>query len=142
MGLFDQVAGMAGSFMGGAEGQEGGAVGGGLGAIAQMLQNQGGVGAVLGRFQESGLGHLAASWCGDGANAAVSPDQLQAVLGSGPIAEVAQKLGISPDEAASHISQMLPQVMDHLTPGGQPVEGGLGGLLGGLMGRFGGAQPA
>ncbi len=146
MGLFDQVAGMAGGLMGGGaqgEGAQGGEAAGGLGAIVQMLQNQGGVGAVLGKFQQSGLGGLASSWQGDGANAPVSPDEVQSVLGSGPIAEVAQKLGIDPQEAASHISQYLPQIMDHLTPGGQPAEGGaLGGLLGGLMSRFGGGRPA
>ena len=147
MGLFDQVVGMAGGLMGGGtqgEAGEGGAAGGGgIGAVVQMLQNQGGIGAVLGKFQESGLGGLAASWQGDGANAPVSADQVQDALGSGPIAEVAQKLGISPQDAASHISQYLPQIMDHLTPGGEPAEGGaLGGLLGGLMSRFGGGHPA
>lgn len=146
MGLFDQLAGMAGGMMGGdprGEGAAGGAAaGGGLGAIVQMLQNQGGVGAVLGKFEESGLGGVASSWRAEGANAPVSPDQVQAALGSGPIAEVAQKLRIDPGEAAAHISQYLPQIMDHLTPGGQPAEGGaLDGLLGGLMSRFGGPRP-
>ena len=121
----------------------GAGMGGIAGAIFQMVQNQGGVGAVLSKFHEQGLGGLASSWQGEGANAPVSPDQVQGALGSGAIAEIAGKLGMDPQQASGLVAQYLPQVMDHLTPGGQPAEGaGLAGMLGGLMSRFGGGgQP-
>lgn len=166
MGLFDQIAGMAGGLMGqGApggqpaegeapSGQPGGGAGlGGLGALGgagaggiagaifQMVQSQGGVGAILSKFHAQGMGDQAASWQGEGANAPVSPDQVQGVLGSGPIADIAGKLGIDPQQASGLVAQYLPHVMDHLTPGGQPAEGaGMAGMLGGLMSRFGGGE--
>ena len=166
MGLFDQIAGMAGGMMGGgaqggqgqqpAEGEApggqqgmglgamGGAGGGGIAAeIFSMVQSQGGVGAILSKFHANGMGEQAASWQGDGANASVSPDQVQSALGSGPISEIAGKLGVDPQQAAGMVSQYLPHVMDHLTPGGQPAEGaGMAGMLGGLMSRFGGGGEA
>ena len=161
MGLFDQIAGMAGGMMGGgaqggqpAEGEApagqpgmaalGGAGAGGIaGEIFQMVQSQGGVGAILSKFHANGMGDQAASWQGDGANAPVSPDQVQSALGSGPIAEIAGKLGMDPQQASGLVAQYLPHVMDHLTPGGQPAEGaGMAGMLGGLMSRFGGGAEA
>ena len=65
----------------------------------------------------------------------VSAEQIQAVLGSGPLAQFAEKLGVDPAEAASHISQLLPQVVDHLTPNGSIPDGALGALEG-LLDRF------
>ena len=122
----------------------GGAGAGGIaGEIFQMVQSQGGVGAILSKFHAQGMGDQAASWQGDGANAPVSPDQVQSALGSGPIAAIAGKLGMDPQQASGLVAQYLPHVMDHLTPGGQPAEGaGMAGMLGGLMSRFGGgAEP-
>ncbi len=51
--------------------------------------------------------------------------------------QVAGQLGVPPGEAAGHVAQFLPQIMDHLSPNGQaPVDGG-GGELQGLLARFG-----
>lgn len=153
MGLLDQIAGMAGGMMGqgggAAGGQPGegeapaGGAGGIAGAIFQMVQSQGGVGAILSKFHANGMGEQAASWQGDGANAPVSGDQVHSALGAGAISEIAGKLGMDPQQASGLVAQYLPQVMDHLTPGGQPAEGaGMAGMLGGLMSRFGGGGAA
>ena len=45
-------------------------------------------------------------------------DQIQQVLGSGPVQALAQKLGISPEQASSTLSQLLPTVVDKLSPNG------------------------
>ena len=104
-----------------------------------MLQSQpGGIGGVVQKFEQSGLGGVAQSWLGGGVNQAVSPGQVQDTLGSGAVGQVAGQLGVSPDEAAGHISQFLPMILDHLSPNGQvPAGGGLGELQG-LLSRFGG----
>jgi uncharacterized protein YidB (DUF937 family) len=84
----------------------------------------GGVSGVLEAFQKQGLGGVVNSWVGTGANQAVSPQQVQSALGSQQVQEVASKLGVSPQEANSHIAQWLPAVIDHLTPNGQVPAGG------------------
>ncbi len=135
MGLLDQVEGAAGGMLGG---QGGGAQGGALGAILQMVQNQpGGVGGLVSKFQGAGLGGVAQSWISGGQNQPVSPGQVQEALGPGPVGDLASRMGVSHEEAAGHLSQCLPQIMGHLSPGGQlPADGGAGGL-GGLLSKFG-----
>ena len=84
----------------------------------------GGVGGLLQAFQQQGLGGVVNSWVGTGANQAVSPEQVQSALGSDQVQEVASKLGVSPQDASSHIAQWLPAIIDHLTPNGQVPAGG------------------
>ncbi len=115
---------------GGAGAQAGGAAGG-LGAL-------GGLGGLLSAFEGAGLGQVAQSWISNGQNQAISPDQVQQALGNGQLQQLAQAAGISPTEAAGHLSDILPGLVDKLTPHGEATAapGGLdlGGLLGGLLG--------
>ena len=136
MGLLDQL-GSAGGMLGG-QGQAGGGQAGAMAAIVQMLQSRpGGIAGVLSSFEQGGLGAVAQSWIGGGQNQPVSPDQVSGALGPDAVGDVASRLGVSHEEAAGHLSQLLPQIMDHLSPGGQaPADGGMGGL-GGLMAKFG-----
>jgi uncharacterized protein YidB (DUF937 family) len=134
MGLFDtleQVAGIGGSTGSGSAQQ------GAIGAVIQMVQSQpGGITGVIQKFETAGLGGVAQSWLLPGANQTVSPDQVQSALGEGPVGQVAQQLGISQGQAAGHIAQFLPMIMDHLSPNGQsPAGGGLSELTG-LLSRF------
>ncbi|WP_395822840.1 YidB family protein [Collimonas sp.] len=110
--------------------------GGGADAAAGQAA---GTGGLLSAFEGAGLGSVVQSWIGNGQNQAISPDQVQQVLGGGHLQELAQAAGISPNEAASHLSEILPGLVDKLTPNGQVTEpaGGIGdlaGLLGGLLG--------
>src|SRR5262245_20791313 len=94
-----------------------GAVSGGgpAAAVGELLnQHEGGLGGLVQAFESQGLGGIAKSWISNGANLPVSAEQVQAVLGSGPVAAVAQKLGVDPQEAAGHIASLLPQLVDHL----------------------------
>ena len=70
-------------------------------------------------FHEKGLGGLAASWVGTGQNLPISADQLQHVLGSDQVKQLAAKAGISPDAAGAALTQLLPGLVDRLTPNGQ-----------------------
>ena len=148
MGLFDmieQAAGMGGQPAGaqptGAPG-EASSPQGAIGAVIQMVQSQpGGVGGVIQKFESAGLGGVAQSWLGGGANQAVSSGQVQDTLGQGAVGQVASALGVSQDQAAGHISQFLPLIMDHLSPNGQAPAGGGMGELQGLLSRFTGGQP-
>jgi uncharacterized protein YidB (DUF937 family) len=80
---------------------------------------QGGLGGLLNQFQQGGLGDIMKSWIGPGQNQPVSPNQLSSVLGPQIIQILAQKTGLSEQEITSHLSQILPNVVDKLTPNGR-----------------------
>jgi uncharacterized protein YidB (DUF937 family) len=74
---------------------------------------------VLAKFQQAGLGAEAQSWVGTGPNVGISGDQLENVLGSSAIGQLASQLGISNGQAGSALAQLLPEVINQLTPQGQ-----------------------
>ncbi len=147
MGLLDTVIGALGQGQGGGGGQGellnmvigmlgqgGGGVSGGSGGLGGI----GGLAGLVEKFHQGGLGEVANSWVGTGQNLPVSPDQLGGVLGNDTIAAMAGKLGLNQGDLLGQLSQMLPQVVDKLTPNGQlPQAGGAGGL-GDLAGMLGG----
>jgi len=101
--------------------------------------NGGGLAGLLQQFQAGGLGHLADSWVGKGQNLPISPEQIQSVLGSEWVRQMAAKVGIAPDALSGHLANVLPQLVDKVTPDGtvpdqNTVQQGLGGLLQGLLG--------
>ena len=114
MGMLD---GILGNLMGGAMGA--GAQQNSLMQIAlQILQQNGGIEGVLDKFRQGGYADQAASWQSTGQNLPISGAAIQEVLGSGTIGQIAQQLGLSHGDAAGGLAQMLPQVIDKLTPSG------------------------
>jgi uncharacterized protein YidB (DUF937 family) len=79
----------------------------------------GGLGGLLSQFQQKGLGDVMNSWIGSGQNQPISPNQLGSALGPQIIKILAQKSGLSEQEITSHLSQILPNVVDKLTPNGR-----------------------
>lgn len=137
MGLFDSVAGGLGQMLGGQQAQAGAGDNPMLQAVMGLLDNSGGLGGLLEKFQQGGLGSLAQSWVGTGANLPISAEQIQQVLGSGALGDIAAKLGMQPDQAAGALSQVLPDVVDKLTPGGQlPAEGDVMAAARQMLGKF------
>jgi uncharacterized protein YidB (DUF937 family) len=128
MGLFDSVAGaVLGKMMGDK---------GGMAQIALDMFNQnGGLGGILDKFKEGGLGEQAASWVGKGENMPISAEQLSSVLGSDAIAGMAAKFGISPETLSAQIAEHLPTVIDKMTPNGA-VEADSGNLLSTVLGML------
>ena len=128
MGLLDSLAG---AVLGKLSGQQGG-----MAQIALDMFNQnGGLSGVLDKFKAGGLGDAAASWVGKGENLPVSAEQISSVLGSGAIADMAAKFGISPETLSAQIAQHLPTVVDKMTPNGEVTEGS-GGLLSSVLGML------
>ena len=134
MGLLDSVLGSL---------SQGGTGAGGnplLETVLSMVNNPdtGGLAGLLQKFQQSGLGNVADSWVSTGKNLPISPDQLQNALGSGELGSLAEKLGMSTGDVSSQLADLLPGVVDKLTPNGQmPDMGSLGDLLGSLSKRLG-----
>lgn len=137
----------------------GGGLGGILGALAsnpQLLQvimgllmgNQGRtaqaggspLGGLVDQFQQAGLGDVLGSWIGTGQNRAVSPDQLGQVFGQDRLSELGAQLGMGGGDFANELSQVLPGLIDQMTPQGhlpQPGEGGGNEGLFGMLEAFG-----
>jgi uncharacterized protein YidB (DUF937 family) len=129
MGLLDGVLGMAAQALGGAN-QTGGS-GDLLQVALGMLSNDsptGGLNGLVQAFQKGGLGDVVQSWISTGQNLPISPEQLQAVLGSDAVAQIAQKVGLDPSQLSQQLAQLLPGVVDQLTPNGQAPAAGLGSL--------------
>lgn len=87
-----------------------------------MLQQNGGLEGVLNKFRQGGLAQQADSWVATGQNMNISADQLQQVFGSSTISDLASRLGMPADQAGSAMAQMLPDVINQLTPQGQVPE--------------------
>jgi uncharacterized protein YidB (DUF937 family) len=97
--------------------------------------SQGGHTGLMKAFTDKGVGDVVSSWVGTGANLPISPQQVQQVLGSQRIQQLAQQNGVSPEAVTSALSQALPGLVDKLTPGGKlPDASSLQGLLKGLLG--------
>jgi uncharacterized protein YidB (DUF937 family) len=150
MGILDSLEGALNSSGGGTTG--GGVAGAGTPAVGgpssavvsellAMLQSHGGaangLSALMQAFEGGGLGHIFQSWVGTGQNIPVAPSQLQSVLAnSGILQQIAQRTGLQPADVAQHLSTLLPQIVDHLTPNGQVHSGDAVSALQGLAQRF------
>ncbi len=96
-----------------------GVIGGVVGAAAtQFIQEHGGVGGIVNQMQSRGFGDTVKSWVSAGPNQPISADQLHQVFGSGTLEQIAQRVGMSPQELSQKLAQILPQAVDHLTPNG------------------------
>ena len=141
MSLLDSVLGALANSQPGAQPPAPGATQGTPGSVLlstviSMLANGqhpqgagvGGLGDLIGRFTQGGMGDVIGSWIGHGQTAPISGDQLSNVRGSDVLGQIASQLGLSHGDAAGQLSQMLPEVIDRLTPHGQAPSGGLGGM--------------
>ncbi|MDN8613618.1 YidB family protein [Variovorax ginsengisoli] len=91
---------------------------GGPGGLAGM----GGLGGLLEQFTQKGYGSQAESWVGTGANQALPPNAIDDIFGRDQLHQIAQQAGLGDDETRSGLSELLPDVVDHFTPGGQVPE--------------------
>ena len=110
-------------------------------ALSGLTDGDGGfdLGALMKNMDSSGLGDMAKSWLGDGANAEISAEQISSAIGSEKISAFATKLGISVQEAAGGLSEALPKMVDNASSGGSFLDsiGGVEGVLGFASKLFG-----
>lgn len=83
----------------------------------------GGLNGLINQFTSKGLGDVVSSWVGTGKNLPVSPDQIKKVFGDDTIKELASKTGMDQNSLTGQLSDLLPQVVDKLTPNGKVPEG-------------------
>lgn len=129
MGLLDQLGGLTGG-------------GGGLGgALQEILGGSGGLDGLVAKFDQAGLGDVVKGWISTGPNPGIGVSQLEQVLGSAQVRDLAAKFGLPLDQLLGGLSNILPQAVDTMTPDGTiPTGGGdansvLGGILGQILGK-------
>jgi len=106
MGLFDGVLG--------------GIVGAEMATVVNgLIERHGGLQGVISHLQSQGLGPTVQSWVGNGPNQPVSPQQVHAAVGPDLMAQLAARIGVTPEELSARLAQVLPGAIDKLTPGGQ-----------------------
>jgi uncharacterized protein YidB (DUF937 family) len=122
MGLFDEALNLVKGQMGdtATEGQSGL-----MGVVMGLVNQQGGLSGLVSQLSQGGLGDAVKSWVGTGANQPVSGEAITQAMGSDKIQELAAKAGLSTDALSSGLAQMLPGVVDKLTPNGEVPSGDL-----------------
>jgi uncharacterized protein YidB (DUF937 family) len=110
-----------------------------MSSVIGLLGGQGGLNNLISQFDAKGLGDIIGSWVGTGQNKSISPDQLKGVLGDDTLKNIASKLGLDSNAVTSQLSNLLPDVVDKLTPDGKVPDGDIlsqaTDLLGGLFGK-------
>ncbi|HEX7373563.1 MAG TPA: YidB family protein, partial [Steroidobacteraceae bacterium] len=114
-------------------------LGGGAGGGGAPDGLGGGLGGLLKQIEQAGFGDHARSWVGTGQNQPISPDAIGQIFGQDGLADIARRAGLSPQQASAGLADLLPAVVDHVTPGGQVPSGSqVENVLGGLLKQFGG----
>jgi uncharacterized protein YidB (DUF937 family) len=114
-----------------------------VGILGGLLAQSGGLQGLADKFSQKGQAGTFSSWVGLGENEPISTDQIQQVLGSDQVRELAAKMGVDPVQAAHFLAEYLPKVVDKMTPTGK-VDGSadhqqsLAALIPALMKQLGG----
>lgn len=110
-----------------------------MSSVMGLLGGQGGLQNLISQFGAKGLGDVIGSWVSTGKNLPISPEQIKGVLGDDTVKNIASKLGIDSSALTSQLSNLLPNVVDKLTPDGKVPEGDIMSkgmdMLGGLFGK-------
>ncbi len=86
----------------------------------------GGLGGLLGKFTNAGLGGKANSWVGTGDNEALDPDEVEQALGADEVDRIAREAGVSRYDAKAGLASMIPGLVDKASPGGSLPTGNMG----------------
>jgi len=88
-------------------------------AIDMVKNHPGGLQGLCNDFKAKGLGDAVNSWIAQGKNMTITPQQIQSVMGNEKVKAMAAKAGVTPDQASSALSAVLPHIVDKLCPNGQ-----------------------
>ncbi len=138
MGLLDQLSQAVNQAAQGTQAAQSGSHW--MNLVGPLLERVGGVQGLVQQLQQGELGSIVDSWLGQGANQAISGQQLQQALGEETCQQLAQQTGQSASGLSEQLAQVLPGLIDQLSPNGQVAPGALdssqlGSVLGGLFGR-------
>jgi uncharacterized protein YidB (DUF937 family) len=88
--------------------------------LSEVLGNgsQGGLSAIVAKLQQAGLGDQVKSWIGNGQNLPITADQLQQVLDSDTVKQLAARFNIPIDQLTQLLAHQLPKAVDGASPDG------------------------
>jgi len=131
MGLLDELAG---AMLGGDAGRNSGVSNDQMGALVRgVLESLGGNASsgtsggfddLSRRFEKGGAGDVFGSWVGTGQNRSIGADVLGQILRGSPLEQAPQRAGIGGAAGAAILAQLLPVLIDKLTPKGQAPDPG------------------
>jgi uncharacterized protein YidB (DUF937 family) len=123
MGIFDSILNQVTNAVGGASGEQSGFAA----SVLNMINRQpGGLAGLVQTFKDKGLGPMVSSWISTGPNPPISTEQVQHVMGNEELQKLAAEHNIDVDQVSAQLAQILPVLVDKMTPDGQlPQAGGL-----------------
>lgn len=117
MGLLDQLGQAAAGAMGGG-GNQNPLMQAVIGLLGQN-SSVGGLGGLIQAFQKHGMADIVNSWVGTGKNLPISPEQVQQGLGGDLLKQLAAQAGVNSEAASGQLADLLPGLVDKLTPEGK-----------------------
>ncbi|MGN1290999.1 MAG: YidB family protein [Bradyrhizobium sp.] len=89
--------------------------------LGEVMGNggQGGLSAIVAKLEQAGLGEQVKSWIGSGQNLPITAEQLQQVLGSDTVKQLAARFNIPVDQLSQVLAQQLPGAVDSASPNGK-----------------------
>lgn len=99
--------------------QGGGGLGDILGQVLGGAAAGGGLGALIEQMGRAGFGDQARSWVGRGENQGLPSGALEQIFGAGGLAEIARQAGLTQEETSQGLAQLMPEVVDRMTPNGE-----------------------
>lgn len=111
-----------------------------MSSVMNLIGGQsGGLQGLISQFASKGMGDVVNSWVSTGNNKPIAPDQVETALGSDTVNSLAAKTGMDTGTVKAQLAQMLPQMIDKLTPDGKVPEGDIlskgMGMLSGMFGK-------
>ena len=79
----------------------------------------GGLGGLVDAFRKAGLGEKTDSWIGTGANKPVSAPEVEKGIGGDVIDDLAKQTGVPREELLKRLAEILPGLVDKMTPAGK-----------------------
>jgi uncharacterized protein YidB (DUF937 family) len=89
-----------------------------LGEVLGNGSQGGGLSAIVAKLQQAGFGDQVKSWIGNGQNLPITAEQLQQVLGSDTVKQLAARFNIPVDQLAKVLAEQLPKAVDSASPNG------------------------
>jgi uncharacterized protein YidB (DUF937 family) len=77
------------------------------------------LGGLVKKFEERGYPDQARSWVATGANKVIDSGAIEKVLGHDTVAGIGKKVGLDTKQTAAKVADLLPKVVDKLTPEGK-----------------------
>ena len=87
--------------------------------LQNFVQQSGGFEALKAKFEKEGASSILQSWISTGPNLPITPEQIQKVMGNQFVQDMAKKMGVDPATAGEKLTQMMPKIIDQLSPNGK-----------------------